>query len=102
MHLPAWRDIVVQGLFQGVLLGVASIFVYTRAVASLGAQETALCTAALPCITTLLAVYLLREWPSLSALLGVFAVTVGVAVAAPLKPSGDIGSQAPNDCIRAP
>src|SRR5438067_12840500 len=79
MHLAAWHDILVQGVFQGFVLGVASIFVYTRAVASLGAQETALFTAAVPCITTGLAMFLLREVPSNAALLGVFSVTAGMA-----------------------
>ena len=81
LHLVGWRDIVAQGAFQGVLLGVVSIFVYTRAVASLGAQETALFTAAVPCITTVLAVFLLGEMPSSAALLGVFTVTAGMAIA---------------------
>ena len=72
---------MAQGAFQGVLLGVVSIFVYTRAVASLGAQETALFTAAVPCITTVLAVFLLGEMPSSAALLGVFTVTAGMAIA---------------------
>lgn len=31
---------------------VANFFVYSRAVASLGAMETALFTAAVPCVTT--------------------------------------------------
>jgi drug/metabolite transporter (DMT)-like permease len=81
LHLAAWQDILVQGAFQGVLLGVLSIFVYTRAVASLGAQQTALFTAAVPCITTVLAAFLLKEMPSSAALLGVVMVTAGMAIA---------------------
>jgi drug/metabolite transporter (DMT)-like permease len=50
-------------------------------VASLGAQETALFTAAVPCITTALAVVLLGEIPTSAALLGVFTVTSGMAIA---------------------
>ena len=81
LQVASWQDIALQGAFQGVLLGVVSIFVYTRAVASLGVQETALFTAAVPCITTVLAIFLLRELPSRAALLGVCAVTFGMAIA---------------------
>ncbi|MBA2674977.1 DMT family transporter [Ramlibacter sp.] len=77
----AWHDILIQAVFQGVFLGVVSIFVYTRAVALLGAQETALFTAAVPCITTGLAVVLLGEIPTAAALVGVAIVTAGMVVA---------------------
>jgi drug/metabolite transporter (DMT)-like permease len=77
----AWGDILIQAVFQGVFLGVVSIFVYTRAVALLGAQETALFTAAVPCITTGLAVVLLGEIPTAAALTGVAIVTAGMVVA---------------------
>lgn len=76
-----WQDILIQAGFQGVLLGVVSIFVYTQAVASLGAQETALFTAAVPCLTTVLAVAVLGEMPSTPAWMGVAVVTAGMAVA---------------------
>lgn len=76
-----WQDILIQAGFQGVLLGVVSIFVYTQAVASLGAQETALFTAAVPCLTTVLAVAVLGEMPSTTAWTGVAVVTAGMAVA---------------------
>ncbi|VFR51287.1 Permease of the drug/metabolite transporter (DMT) superfamily [plant metagenome] len=76
-----WQDILIQAGFQGILLGVVSIFVYTQAVASLGAQETALFTAAVPCLTTMLAVALLGEMPTATAWAGVAVVTIGMAVA---------------------
>jgi drug/metabolite transporter (DMT)-like permease len=79
--LASWRELLLQGIFQGVLIGAASIFVYSRAVASLGAIETALFTAAVPCVTTIAAIFLLAETPSLAAIAGVAIVTVGMAVA---------------------
>jgi len=75
-----WRDLLLQGVFQGVLIGAVSIFVYTRAVALLGAVEVALYTAAVPCITTATAVGLLGERPSAIALAGVVVVTAGMAL----------------------
>lgn len=74
-------ELLLQGTFQGVLIGVASIFVYSRAVASLGAVETALFTAAVPGVTTVAAIFLLAEFPSPAAAVGVCLVTMGMAVA---------------------
>ncbi|SAI73640.1 Predicted permease%2C DMT superfamily [Bordetella ansorpii] len=81
MAQAAWPDIVFQALFQGVLVGVVALLVYTRAVAVLGAQTTALFTAAVPCMTTLGALALLGEMPSAAAWAGVAVVTAGMAVA---------------------
>ena len=74
-------ELLLQATFQGVLIGVASPFLYSRAVASLGAVETALFTAAVPCVTTVSAIFLLAELPSLAAIAGVIVVTLGMAVA---------------------
>lgn len=76
----SWNDILFQGLFQGVLIGVVSVLLYTHAVASLGAQRTALFTAAVPCLTTLAAAWLLDEQPSWWVWGGVGLVTCGMLV----------------------
>ena len=78
--LATWHELALQGVFQGVLIGAVSIFVYSRAVAALGAVETALFTAAVPCATTLAAVFLLYEIPSVLALCGVVVVTAGMVI----------------------
>jgi len=76
-----WRDVLVQAVFQGVFIGAVSIFVYTRAVAALGAAETALFTAAVPCVTTLAAIPLLSEVPNVAGVAGVATVTAGMIIA---------------------
>jgi drug/metabolite transporter (DMT)-like permease len=76
-----WRDIVGQGVFQGVLIGTCSIFLYTRTVTALGAPEVSLFIAAVPCVTTLAAIPVLSEWPTPMAIVGVVGVTVGMIVA---------------------
>ncbi|GAA5233303.1 hypothetical protein GCM10025795_15680 [Verticiella sediminum] len=81
LRAAPWHDVVFQGVFQGLLIGVVSGLLYTRAVASLGAQRTALFTAAVPCVTTGAAVWLLDERPSGWAWAGVAAVTLGMAIA---------------------
>jgi len=74
------HDLVVQAVFQGVLVGAVSIFVYTHAVAALGPGETALFTAAVPAVTTLAAIPLLGEMPHSLAAVGVGVVTLGMVV----------------------
>jgi drug/metabolite transporter (DMT)-like permease len=76
-----WNTILFQGLFQGVLIGCVSVFLYTQAVALLGAIETSLFTAAIPCITTVSAIFLLGEFPSAYVVAGVAIVTLGMVVA---------------------
>jgi drug/metabolite transporter (DMT)-like permease len=76
------REFLPQAVVQGVLIGAVSILVYTRAVASLGPATTALFAAAVPVLTTLLAIPLLSELPSRVALAGVGAVTLGMLAAA--------------------
>jgi drug/metabolite transporter (DMT)-like permease len=75
-----WRELLAQGLFQGVLIGVVSIFTYSKAVATIGATRTALLTAAVPCVTTLAAGSILHEAVSAPVLLGVGLVTAGMVV----------------------
>ena len=75
------RELVLQAIVQGVLIGAVSILVYTRAVASLGPATTALFGATVPVLTTLAAMPLLSELPGRAALAGVGVVTAGMLVA---------------------
>lgn len=78
LSVTPWSDLVLQAVVQGVIVGGASIFVYSKAVAILGASTTALFTAAIPCVTTLAAIPLLGEWPSALAITGVVIVSAGL------------------------
>ncbi len=75
-----WKDIVLQGLFQGALIGAFSIFIYNRAGAILGAQDTVLFAAAVPSVTSIAAIFLLDEIPTVLALIGIAATTLGVVI----------------------
>ena len=79
----AWSDILLQGVFQGVLIGAVSIFVYTRAVSALGANQMSIFAATVPCLTTLGGAVLLAEVPSIGALAGVLVVTLGMLIGLP-------------------
>jgi drug/metabolite transporter (DMT)-like permease len=74
-------DIAIQGAYHGIVVGVLSILIYTRAVNDLGATQTALFTVAVPILTTLVAVPLLGEVPSSLAIAGLLIVTVGMVIA---------------------
>ena len=73
-----WHDWLSQALFQGVLVGAVSIFVYSNAVARPGPGSAAVMTAAVPSVTTLGAVLFLHEAPSSRVLAGVAFVTAGM------------------------
>jgi drug/metabolite transporter (DMT)-like permease len=75
------RELLLQAIVQGALIGAVSIVVYTRAVAALGPTTPALFAAAVPILTTLAAIPLLAEFPSRVALAGVAVVTLGMLVA---------------------
>jgi drug/metabolite transporter (DMT)-like permease len=76
-----WRDLVVQGVFQGVLSAVVALLLYTRAVAILGAARGAVFAALVPAFSLLVAIPLLRETPTTLQLAGVAIVTVGMVLA---------------------
>lgn len=82
----SWTEIVLQGLFQGLLIASLSIFIYSKAVSILGAVQTAVFMAAVPCITTVAAIFLLNEIPSSTAIGGVLVVSIGMAFAMKTKP----------------
>jgi drug/metabolite transporter (DMT)-like permease len=80
VHVAAapWHEWFWQGVFQGVLIGVVSIYVYSNALARLGPDRAAVMTAAVPCVTTIGAVFLLKEAPSWLVLGGIALVTAGM------------------------
>jgi len=75
------QALLLQAVVQGVLIGAVSIFVYTRAVTALGPAGTAMFTAAVPCVTTLVAMPLLSEFPTVAEWTGMAVVTLGMIVA---------------------
>lgn len=80
IFLESWHELLLHGTFQGVLIGALFIFIYTRAVALLGAVENSVFIVAVPCVTTIAAVFLLREYPSPIVLFGVAVVTLGMSI----------------------
>lgn len=73
--------IVLQALYQGVLVGVGALFFYTRAVALLGAARAALFLPLVPVVTAAAGILLLAEWPSRLEILGMAIVVAGMTLA---------------------
>ncbi|HZT76873.1 MAG TPA: DMT family transporter [Vicinamibacterales bacterium] len=73
---------IAQAVLQGVFNSVIAIFLLTFAVRRLGAQLTALFSPSIPVLTTLLAIPLLGEVPTVGQWFGVAIVFVGMLSAA--------------------
>ncbi|MCX7164560.1 MAG: DMT family transporter [Rhodocyclales bacterium] len=93
IYLPVWwlflpttlgqapaAEILVQALYQGVLVVFVAMLLYALAVRHLGAQTVALLMAVVPGLSALAAVPLLDEPLSALALAGLAAVTAGAVV----------------------
>lgn len=99
--LPAWllagtsrlavaptRDIALQFVMQGVVAGLGGLGIYALAVRHLGAGRAATSGALVPPVAALAGWLILDEQPDAPTLLGAFAATVGVALAAGLLDRG--------------
>ncbi len=76
--LPA---IALQALYQGVIVGAAALFLYTQAVAILGAARAALFLPLVPVVTALAGAALLGEQASALELAGMALAVTGMALA---------------------
>ncbi|MFN3673083.1 MAG: EamA family transporter, partial [Bosea sp. (in: a-proteobacteria)] len=83
MHLPQAETgaVILQALYQGVLVGVGALFFYTRSVALLGAARAALFLPLVPVVTAAAGVLLLAEWPSTLEMAGMAVVVAGMTLA---------------------
>ncbi len=73
-----WSEILLQGLYQGLGPSILGVLFFTMAIRSIGPTPTAAIMAGVPGLTTLLAIPVLGEWPSMLAWTGLAAVTVGI------------------------
>lgn len=74
-------DLIIQAIFQGVLVTVVSLLLYGRSVAILGAPGGAAFGALVPALSAVLAIPLLGEWPGGWDWVAILLISVGVYVA---------------------
>jgi drug/metabolite transporter (DMT)-like permease len=94
--------LVTQGLVQGLLHGVISIFAYTKAIAILGVSRAVLFPAIVPAISVLIGIPIVGEWPDALQVAGLFLVTLGLLTAVGLSTRSrrSLRPPAPNRCLR--
>ncbi|WP_296577012.1 DMT family transporter [Phreatobacter sp.] len=73
--------IALQAGYQGLLVGVASVFLYASANQTLGAARASLFLPLVPAITAVASAILLGEWPSALELVGMVIVMAGMTIA---------------------
>lgn len=74
-----WQAIAGQAIYQGVLMSVVALYFYSRAISLLGAAIGASFAALAPVISTIEAVFLLGEAPSMLSAVGLIVSVVGIA-----------------------
>jgi len=77
-----WQEIALQGGYQGVLVVIVAMLLFTRAVGELGPTRVAAIMATVPALSALLAVPVLGEPLSGLLLTGIALVTVGALIGA--------------------
>ena len=73
--------ILLQAVYQGLLVGVLATFLYMRVVMLLGSVRAALFLPLVPIVTALTGAILLGENPSVAELAGMLLVVAGMALA---------------------
>ncbi|MGX1742659.1 DMT family transporter [Bosea sp. NPDC055353] len=76
-----FAELVLQALYQGVLVGVVALYLYARSVATLGAAKATLFLPLVPVATAAASALLLAETPSPTELVGMAIVVSGMLIA---------------------
>jgi drug/metabolite transporter (DMT)-like permease len=74
-------EFAVQAIFQGVVVTIVALLLYSRAVAILGASEGAAFGALVPGLSALFAIWLLGEWPKATDWAAIVLISAGVYLA---------------------
>lgn len=82
MGAAPWQEIALQGGYQGVLVVIVAMVLFTRAVAELGPTRLAAIIATVPALSALLAVPMLDEPLTGLLPLGIALVTAGALIGA--------------------
>jgi drug/metabolite transporter (DMT)-like permease len=74
-------EILLQGIYQGLVASVLGISCLNIAVRHIGAHATSVFLSAVPCVAALTAIPILHEMPGLPTWIGMLTVTVGILLA---------------------
>jgi len=87
VDIAPWSEIILQALYQGLGPSVLAVLFFTTAIRSIGPSTTAATMALVPGLSTLLAIPVLGEWPSVYAWIGMALASAGIVLAAGWRPS---------------
>lgn len=82
-----WQAVLLQALFQGVLVVCVAMWTYAKATEILGAQKVVIIMSTVPMLATLLAVPLLGEALTAAAATGAALTGLGALIGALARPS---------------
>jgi drug/metabolite transporter (DMT)-like permease len=74
-------EVLLQALYQGVLVGVVALYLYARSVETLGAARATLFLPLVPVITATCSALLLKENPTPTEMIGMAIVVTGMLIA---------------------
>jgi len=101
-------ELILQALYQGVLVGVVSFIALNRAIATLGSMKASAFISAVPVLTAIIAIPVLGEQPPLADCAALVMITLGAVLASrvPLEaatpPAPSICEHGPTGRTRAP
>lgn len=81
MARAPFAELLLQALYQGVLVGVVALYLYARSVATLGAARATLFLPLVPVATAAASALLLAEVPSPTEIIGMSIVVSGMLIA---------------------
>lgn len=74
-------ELAMQAVFQGVVTSIMAIFLFSSAIAALGAARAVVFLALMPVFTLVSAIPILGEWPTNLEALALIAIVIGTLVA---------------------
>ncbi|MGH1542459.1 MAG: DMT family transporter [Arenicella sp.] len=74
-------DIMIQGVFQGVIIAILALFTYTKTIELMGASRASLFVALVPGFAVLIAYPVLGEVPGIYEIMGLILITSGMVIA---------------------
>ncbi|HBA36198.1 MAG TPA: hypothetical protein DCZ12_18910 [Gammaproteobacteria bacterium] len=77
-------ELLFHGVYQGIIVSLISLWLFTKAASLLGATTTAVFMAAVPTVSLLMSMPVLGEYPTLMNIAGVFITTLGILIASGL------------------
>jgi drug/metabolite transporter (DMT)-like permease len=79
-------ELLLQAMYQGVLMGAVALFSLSRAIIALGAVRAAAFISLVPVLGTIFGILILHEFPSSAEIAAVAAISLGVLLTAGVMP----------------